>query len=313
MCHCTVWTSSLTYRRVSRRPRSRTAATRWMRGGVVDGDGDGERLVVVPRVDDGGAGAGDAGASHDILVGQVAPDEVDVRAVGQRVLADVVPRAEHHLETPVGGQLGDDPLGAPGVVAEQDDVVGEIQRDHTSRAPAPDRLQGRGELGEQQGQRDDAADDDVDADEPAAGRHREDVAVAHGGRGDDEVPPVGARRGDVAADRFEQRHRAPTGQEHERRHGQRHPPAAQADPKVGHQAEDQERQHGLRRPAVGQRNLPPRRGAATAHGPRSGAQYGRARRAPAAIASAAAAAVSVPSRSRERSRCARRAACPVSS
>ena len=89
-------------------------------------------MAITRAVDDGGAGTVDAGPGHDVLVGEVAADEVDVGIVGQRVLPDVVPRAEHHLETLVGSQLRDDPIGAPGVVAEQHAVVGEIQRDHTS-------------------------------------------------------------------------------------------------------------------------------------------------------------------------------------
>ena len=96
------------------------------RVGMVDGDRDRERLVVVAGVDDRRPGSCHAGPGHHVLLGQVAADEVHVRAVGQWVLADLVPGTQHHLETPVRGQLGHDPLGATGVVAQQHDVVGEI-------------------------------------------------------------------------------------------------------------------------------------------------------------------------------------------
>ena len=77
----------------------------------------------------------------------------------------------------LSGELGDDPLGAARPVTEQHHVVGQVQGNHTSRASAPDRLQGIGQLGEQQGQGDDATDDHVQADDPAPRRDREDVAV----------------------------------------------------------------------------------------------------------------------------------------
>ena len=136
--------------------------------GVVDGDRHGQRLVVVPPVEDHRPRARHARPGHHVLVGEVPPHEVHVRLVGHRVLRDVVPGAQHHLEAAVGGQLRDDPLRASREVTEQHHVVGQVQGNHTSQAPAAHRLEGGGQLGEQERQRDDAADDDVDPDDPAA-------------------------------------------------------------------------------------------------------------------------------------------------
>ena len=194
---------------------------------VVDRDGDGERLVVVPPVDDRGARTAHAGPLHDVGAGEVAADEVHLGALGQRVLGHVVPRAEHDLQAALGHQLGHDPLGAAGGVAEQDDVVPEVQRDHSSRPSAPGRRHVLGERREQQRQRHDATDDDVRADDVAARRLREEVAVADGRRRDDEVPPVVLGSRDLVARGLDQDHRGPARDEDQDDHRERQPPAPQ--------------------------------------------------------------------------------------
>jgi hypothetical protein len=212
------------------------------RVGVGDGEGDGQGLVVVADVDHRGPGARHARAGHDVGRGEVAADELHVEPLGQRVLGDVVvPGAEHQRRPALRGQLGDDARRPPRRVAEQHDVVGQVQSDQPPQSLAPHRLQRGGQLREEQGERDDAADDDVGADDPARGRGRVDVAVADGGRGDDEVPPVGARRGDTGAGRLDHRHRRPAGEEDEDRDGQRQPPPGQPHAQQTRQARDQER------------------------------------------------------------------------
>src|SRR3712207_8139610 len=51
--------------------------------GVVDRDRDGQRLVVVPAVDDRRPGVLKGGPRHDLVAGQVPADEVHVRPVGR--------------------------------------------------------------------------------------------------------------------------------------------------------------------------------------------------------------------------------------
>ena len=114
---------------------------------VVDGDRDRQRLVVVPAVDHDRPRAGDAGADHHVLPGEVTAHEVHRRLVGHRVLGDVVPGAEGDLVAALRGQLGDDPLGAAGPVADQHHVLGQVQRDHSSRATPAGRTAGRRPVG----------------------------------------------------------------------------------------------------------------------------------------------------------------------
>ena len=109
-----------------------------------------------------------------------------------------------------------------------------------------DGLQGVGQLGEQQREGDDPADDDEGTDDPPTGRDGEDVAVADRGRRDDEVPPVGARIGDLAVGGFDQRHDQPAGGEDQRGDGQRQPPAVQPQAGEPREALDQEVHRGSR-------------------------------------------------------------------
>ena len=115
-----------------------------------------------------------------------------------------------------------------------------------------------------------------DADERPPVDDGEDVAVPDGRRRDEEVPPVGARRGDLAARRLDQRHRQPAGQEDERRHRQRQPPPAQPHPEEPRQAVDQERHGGL--PGAGRTAQPT---APAPRGPRTAAALSQPTAAPA--------------------------------